>query len=54
MDNRFDDDFRLLDIHIYIVITVSRSTWKTTKMHGVATDLFCTSVIDHLEYNFLN
>ena len=29
------------------VITVSRSTWMTTKQNGVATDLFCTGVIDH-------
>ena len=29
------------------VITVSRSTWKTTKINGVATDLFCTGVIGH-------
>ena len=29
------------------VIIVSRSTWKTTKINGVATDLFCTGVIGH-------
>ena len=36
------------------VIMVSHSTWKTTKIDGVATDLFCTGVIGHSEYNFLN
>ena len=29
------------------VITISRSTWMTTKINGVATDLFCTGVIGH-------
>ena len=29
------------------VITVSRSIWMTTKMNGVATDLFCMGVIGH-------
>ena len=29
------------------VITVSRSTWRTTKINGVAIDLFCTGVIGH-------
>ena len=29
------------------VITVSYSTWKTTKINGVAIDLFCTDVIGH-------
>ena len=29
------------------VITASRSTWMTTKINGVATDLFCTGVIGH-------
>ena len=37
-----------------VVITVSRSTWMTTKINGAAIDLFCTGVIGHLEYNFLN
>ena len=36
------------------VITVSRSTWMTTKINGIATDLFCTDVISHLGYIFLN
>ena len=36
------------------VITVSRSTWKTTKINGVATNLLCTGVIGHPEYVFLN
>ena len=39
--------------HIFIVITVSRSTWMTTKINGVATDLFCTGVIGHLGCNVL-
>ena len=34
------------------VITVSRSTWMTTKINGVATDLFCTGVIGHPGYMF--
>ena len=29
------------------VITVSRSTWMTTKQNGVAIDLFCMGVISH-------
>ena len=29
------------------IITNSRSTWMTTKLNGVATDLFCTGVIGH-------
>ena len=29
------------------VITVFHSLWITTKINGVATDLFCTDVIDH-------
>ena len=29
-------------------------TWMTTKINGVATDLFCTGVIGHPGYNFLN
>ena len=36
------------------VITVSRSTWMTTKINGVATDIFCTGVIDHPGCMFLN
>ena len=36
------------------IITASCSTWMTIKMNGVATDLFCTGVIGHLGYNFLN
>ena len=36
------------------VITVSRSTWMTTKITEVAIDLFYTGVIDHPEYMFLN
>ena len=34
------------------VITISCSTWMTTKMNGVVTDLFCTGVIDHPGYMF--
>ena len=34
--------------------TVSRSTWITTQINGVATDLFCTGVIDHPGCMFLN
>ena len=30
-----------------IVITVSRLTWMTTKINGVAIDLFYTGVISH-------
>ena len=29
------------------VITVSRSTWMTTKINRVATDLFCMDMIGH-------
>ena len=36
------------------VITVSRSTWKTTKINGVAIDLFCTGVIGPPGHMFLN
>ena len=37
------------------VITVPRSTWRTTKnKNGVATDLFCTGVIGHPGSMFLN
>ena len=36
------------------VITVFRSTWMTTKINGVATDLFCTGVIGHTEGMILN
>ena len=36
------------------IITVSRSTWMTTKINGVAIDLFCTGVIGHLECMFLS
>ena len=36
------------------VVMISLSTWMTTKMNGVVTDLFCTGVIGHPEYNFLN
>ena len=32
---------------------VSRSTWMTTKINEVATDLFCTGVIDHPGCNIL-
>ena len=38
---------------ILIVITVSRSTWMTSKINGVAIDLFCTGVIDHPRCNVL-
>ena len=31
-----------------------RSTWMTTKIKGVATDLFCTGVFDHSGCIFLN
>ena len=34
-------------LDILPVITVFRSPWMTTKINGVATDLFCTGVIDH-------
>ena len=36
------------------VITVSRHDLDNHKTNGVATDLFCTGVIGHLEYMFLN
>ena len=37
------------------VITISRSTWRTTKnKYGVAIDLFCTGVIGHSGHMFLN
>ena len=36
------------------IITVSRSTWMTTEINGVATNLFCTGVIDHPGCVFLN
>ena len=36
------------------VITISRSTWITTKIKAVATNLFCTGVIDHPGHVFLN
>ena len=36
------------------VITVFRSTWMTTKINEVATDLFCTGVIGHSGCMFLN
>ena len=36
------------------IITIPRSTWMTTKTNRVATDLFCTGVIVHPRYNFLN
>ena len=36
------------------VITVSRLTRMTTKINGVATDLFCTGVIGHPGHVFLN
>ena len=36
------------------IITVSLSTWMTTKINGVATDLFCTGVIGHLVGMVLN
>ena len=39
---------------VHTVITVLRSTWMTTKINGVATDLFCTGVIGYPEYMFLN
>ena len=29
------------------IISAFRSTWRTTKINGVSTDLFCTSVIGH-------
>ena len=35
------------DLRKVIAITVSRLTWMTTKINGVATDLFCTDMIDH-------
>ena len=36
------------------VITISRSTWMTTKINGVATDLFYKGVIGHPRSMFLN
>ena len=36
------------------VITVSRLIWMTQKSKGVTTDLFCTGVIGHPGYMFLN
>ena len=39
---------------IPIFITIFHSTWMTTKIDGVATDLFCTGVIGHQEYVFVN
>ena len=39
---------------IIFVITVSCSTWMTTKINGVAIDLFCTGVIGHLGCKLLN
>ena len=36
------------------VIIVSRSTWVATKINRVATNLFCTGVIGHPGYMFLN
>ena len=36
------------------LITVSRSTWMTIKMNGVAIDLFCTGVIGHPRCMSLN
>ena len=38
----------------FIIITVSRSTWMTRKINGVATDLFCAGVISHPGCMFLN
>ena len=38
-----------------VVITVSRYDLDDhTNKNGVATDIFCTGVIDHPEYMFLN
>ena len=37
-----------------VVITVSLSTWMSTKINGVATDLFCKGVIGHPGHVFLN
>ena len=48
-----DSEFNYIRIKIG-VITVSRSTWMTIKINGVAIDLFYTGVIDHPIYNFLN
>ena len=39
---------------LYGVITVSRSTWMTSKINRVPIDLFCTGVIGHPGYMFLN
>ena len=36
------------------VITVFRYTWMIAKMNGVAKYFFCTGVIDHSGYMFLN
>ena len=36
-----------LESLIELVITVFRSTWMTTKINGVATDLFYKGVISH-------
>ena len=48
-----DSKFNYIRIKIG-VITVSRSTWMTIKINGVATDLFCTGAIGHSESVFLN
>ena len=36
------------------IIMVSCSTWMITKINGVTPDLFCTGVIGHPRYVFLN
>ena len=46
--------FNDLESCFTIVITVSCSTWKTSKINEVATDLFCMGVIGHPGCMFLN
>ena len=48
-----DSEFNYIRIKIG-VITVSRSTWMTIKINGVATDLFCMGMIDHPGCKVLN
>ena len=48
--------FRKLQAHsIANVVTILvRGLYRSTWFNGVATDLFCTGVIDHPEMSFLN
>ena len=52
--NRYANLKDIDNMRKYSVITASRSTWMTTKINGVATDLFCTGVIGHPGCMFLN